>query len=158
MGVTPRASVVNRGVRLALLFVSQTPNGSSRPGRRAARLALEVVLWALALMLIFVFTRAGLNKFDDGSGWARAFAVWGYPVWFRVLIGAIELSAAVLILWPRTAAYGAILIIVVMLGGMGTHIVIEHRPARVTSELGQLTFSSILLAGRWRRRVPISPR
>jgi uncharacterized membrane protein YphA (DoxX/SURF4 family) len=117
-----------------------------------------VVLWALAAMLIFVFTRAGLNKFDDGSGWARAFAVWGYPVWFRVLIGVIELSAAVLILWPRTAAYGAILVIVVMLGGMGTHIVIEHRPARITSELGQLTFSSILLAGRWRRRVPISPR
>jgi hypothetical protein len=109
-------------------------------------------------MLVVVFARAGLDKFDEGGGWARAFAVWGYPVWFRVLVGAIELSAAVLILWPPTAAYGAILIIIVMLGGMGTHIAIEHRPARVTSELGQLTFSSIVLAGRWRRRVSISSR
>jgi hypothetical protein len=109
-------------------------------------------------MLFAVFTRAGVDKFDGSSGWTRAFAVWGYPVWFRMLVGAIELSAAVLILWPRTAAYGAILIVVVMLGGMGTHIVVERRPARVTSELGQLTFSSIVLAGRWRRRVQISPR
>jgi hypothetical protein len=68
------------------------------------------------------------------------------------------LLAALLLLWPRTAAYGAILIIVVMLGGMGIHIVVERRPARVTSELGQLTFSAIVLAGRWRRRATISLR
>jgi CDP-diglyceride synthetase len=109
-------------------------------------------------MLVSVFIRAGLDKFDDGSGWARAFAVWGYPTWFRVLIGTVELSAAILILWPRTAAYAAILIILVMLGGMGTHIVIERRPARATSEAGQLVFSSIVLAGRWRRRIPILRR
>jgi uncharacterized membrane protein YphA (DoxX/SURF4 family) len=138
--------------------VSQAPNGTSSPWRRAARVAREVLLWALSLMLVVVFTRAGLDKFDDGGGWARAFAVWGYPVWFRMLVGAIELSAALLLLWPPTAVYGAILIIVVMLGGMGTHIVIEHRPARVTSELGQLMFSSIVLAGRWWRRVSISSR
>ena len=138
--------------------MSRAPNGTLSPGRRAAQVAREVLLWALSLMLVRVFTRAGLDKFDDGSGWARAFAVWGYPVWFRMLVGGIELSAALLLLWPRTAAYGAILIIVIMLGGMGTHILVEHRPARATSELGQLAFSSIVLAGRWRRRVPISSR
>jgi uncharacterized membrane protein YphA (DoxX/SURF4 family) len=103
-----------------------------------------------------VFVRAGWDKFDDASGWARAFSVWGYPVWFRVLVGVIEIGAALLLAWPRTAAYGAALIIVVMLGGMGTHVFVEHRPARVTSELGQLTFSSIVLAGRWRRRITLS--
>lgn len=120
--------------------------------RRAGRIAFEVVIWALSLLLIMVFVRAGWAKFDDSSGWARAFRVWGYPVWFRMIVGAMELAAAVLLVWPRTAAYGAALIIVVMLGGMGTHVFVEHRPARVTSELGQLTFSSIVLAGRWRRR------
>jgi len=138
--------------------MSQTKNGTSSRGRRVAWVAGEVLLWALSLMLVVVFARAGLDKFDEGGGWARAFAAWGYPVWFRMLVGAIELSAAALILWPPTAAYGAILIIIVMLGGMGTHVAIEHRPARATSELGQLTFSSIVLAGRWRRRVSISSR
>jgi putative oxidoreductase len=119
---------------------------------RAARIALEVALWALALLLISVFVRAGLAKFDASSGWARAFAHWGYPVWFRVTIGVLELAAAALLLWPRTAAYGAIIIIVVMLGGMGTHVFVEHRPARATSELGQLVFASLVLMGRWRAR------
>lgn len=124
--------------------------------RRAGRIALEVLLWALSLFLIMVFARAGWDKFDNASGWARAFRVWGYPVWFRVFIGVVELAAAVLLAWPRTATYGAALIIIVMLGGMGTHVFVEHRPARVTSELGQLTFSSLVLAGRWRHRIRLS--
>jgi hypothetical protein len=75
-----------------------------------------------------------------------------------MLIGVIELAAAALLLWPRTAAYGAMLIIVVMLGGMGTHVFVEHRPAGVTSELAQVIFSSVVLAGRWRRRLTLSRR
>lgn len=67
-------------------------------------------------------------------------------------------GAALLLVWPRTAAYGAMLIIVVMLGGMGTHVFVERRPSRVTSELAQLTFLPIVLAGRWRRRITLSGR
>lgn len=104
-------------------------------------------------MLILVFVRAGLDKFDSSSGWARAFNVWGYPVWFRILIGVLEIGAALLLLWPRTAAYGAAIIIVVMLGGMGTHVFVEHRPSRVTSELLHLIFACVVLAGRWRTRI-----
>ncbi len=125
---------------------------------RARRIALEALLWALSILLITVFVRAGWDKFNDASGWSRAFAIWGYPVWFRLLIGGLEIAAALLLLWPKTAAYGAVLIIVIMLGGMGTHVFVEHRPARVTSELGQLLFSSIVLAGRWSRRIAPSPR
>jgi hypothetical protein len=43
--------------------------------------------------------------------------------------------AALLVVWPRNAAYGAAIIIVAMLGGIGTLVFIEHRPARVTSDL-----------------------
>ena len=156
-GARSHRRVVNRAPCPALSSVIQGPNGTSSRGRLAVRAVRELLLWALSLMLVSVFLRAGHDKLDDGSGWSRAFAVWGYPAWFRVLVGIVELSAAILILWPRTAAYAAILIIVVMLGGMGTHIVIEHRPARVTSEALQLAFSSIVLAGRWRRRIPILP-
>jgi uncharacterized membrane protein YphA (DoxX/SURF4 family) len=120
---------------------------------RGLRIALEVLLWALAAMLIMVFVRAGWDKFDASSGWARAFTFWGYPVWFRLLIGVLEILAALLLLWPRTAAYGAAIIIVVMVGGMGTHVFIEHRPSRVTSELLHFIFASIVLAGRWRTRI-----
>ena len=121
--------------------------------RRGWRIAFDILLWVLSLLLIMVFVRAGWAKFDEASGWSKAFAFWGYPVWFRVLIGVLEIGAALLLLWPRTAPYGAAIIIAVMLGGMGTHVLLEHRPSRVTSELGQLLFASIVLVGRWRTRI-----
>ena len=130
---------------LALLHMSATTRGR--------RIALEVLLWILAAMLIMVFVRAGWDKFDPSSGWARAFRVWGYPVWFRILIGVLEIVAALLLVWPRTAAYGAAIIIVVMLGGMGTHVFVEHRPSRVTSELLHFIVASLVLVGRWRARI-----
>ena len=123
------------------------------PKNRGWRVVLEVLLWALSAMLIMVFVRAGWDKFDSSSGWARAFTFWGYPVWFRLLIGALEIGAALMLFWPRTAAYGAAAIIVVMVGGMGTHVFIEHRPSRVTSELLHLIFASFVLAGRWQKRI-----
>jgi uncharacterized membrane protein YphA (DoxX/SURF4 family) len=135
-----------------------SPKTGMSPKSRALRIAREVLLWALTAMLVVVFARAGWDKLDSASGWARAFAFWGYPVWFRVLIGVAEIAAALLLVWPRTAAYGAAIIVVVMLGGMGTHAFVEHRPSRVTSELGQLAFASIVLAGRWRARIQPSRR
>jgi uncharacterized membrane protein YphA (DoxX/SURF4 family) len=123
------------------------------PKSRALRIGLEVLLWAVSAQLILVFARAGWAKFDPSSGWARAFTYWGYPVWFRILIGVLEIGAALLLLWPRAAAYGAAIVIGVMLGGMGTHVFIEHRPSRVTSEIAQLVFASIIFAGRWQGRI-----
>lgn len=137
--------MVITAARMALSFMSETSRG-----RRMAR---EVLLWILAVMLIRVFVPAGMDKFDPSGGWARAFAVWGYPVWFRFLIGALEVAAVLLLVWPRTAAYGAVLIIVVMVGGMGTHVFVEHRPSRVTSELLHLMVASGVLVGRWRQRI-----
>ena len=109
--------------------------------------AKVLVTWAPALLLAFAFTTAGLSKFDDGSGWSSAFRHWGYPVWFRVLIGVIEVAAAACLLWGRTAVFGALLVVVVMLGGMGTHVVLEHG-RHVTSELGPLVFATIVLVMR----------
>ena len=117
------------------------------------RNGLEVLLWAVCLRLVMVLAPAGWDKFDPASGWAKAFTVWGYPVWFRILVGALEIGAALLLLWPRVAAYGAAIVIAVMLGGMGTHVFVEHRPSRVTSELVHLVFASVVLAGRWQVRI-----
>jgi len=126
--------------------------------RRA--IALEVVLWVFALFLAWVFIRQGTSKFDDTSGWSRAFRAWHFPVWFRILIGVLETSAALLLLWRRTAFAGAAIIMVVMLGAMGTHVY-WGRPSQVTSEILPLLLSTMVALGRrksflwqWPRRVP----
>jgi uncharacterized membrane protein YphA (DoxX/SURF4 family) len=109
----------------------------------------DLALWVPTLFLIWVFTQQGAAKFSSTSGWARAFAFWHFPVWFRILIGCLEVGAALLLLTRRTAPIGAGIIAVVMLGAMGTHI-FTGRPAQVTSEVVPLTLSLIVLIGRWR--------
>jgi len=111
----------------------------------------SVLLWVPSLFLAYVFARQGYSKFSDTSGWARAFAVWHFPVWFRVLVGVWEVAAAVLVLVPKVAPVGAAMIALVMLGGMGTHVY-WGRPGQVTSEVVPLVLSLVVLAGRLRLR------
>jgi uncharacterized membrane protein YphA (DoxX/SURF4 family) len=112
----------------------------------AARIA---AMWIPAILLVTIFLPQGWNKFSDTSGWAIAFRGWGYPAWFRVIIGAIEIAAALLLLWGRTAIVGAALIISVMLGAMGTHIV-KDGGRHLTSEVVPLTLATIVVLTRLR--------
>ena len=87
----------------------------------------EIAAWLLALWLCYIFFRAGIAKFDDSSGWSRAFRGWGFSVWFRVLIGVLEVIGALLLLVPRTVVYGTITIGVIMIGAAVTQLM-QHRP------------------------------
>jgi uncharacterized membrane protein YphA (DoxX/SURF4 family) len=120
--------------------------------------AKVIGMWIPVVLLVFIFVPQGWAKFDDASGWARAFRTWNYPDWFRVTIGVLELTAVALLLYGRTAAFGAIIIIVVMLGGMGTHLV-KDNGRHMTSEIVPLTLASIVLVVR-RRHLTVgrSPR
>lgn len=112
-------------------------------------LARTVGMWLPALLLILLFARQGWAQFSDSSGWAAAFRHWGYPDWFRVTIGVLELTAALLLALGRTAALGALIIIVVMLGAWATHIVFDGG-RHMTSEVVPLVLASIVLILRRR--------
>jgi uncharacterized membrane protein YphA (DoxX/SURF4 family) len=116
----------------------------------------DIALWVPTLFLVYVFARQGAAKFSDSSGWARAFDVWHFPVWFRILIGSCEIAAAILLFSRRTAALGAAIIALVMLGGMGTHIY-WGQPRQVTSEILPLLLSLIVLFGRRRHFAALVP-
>ena len=117
-------------------------------GRRAA-IAREVILWIITAFLAYVFLRQGYSKFSNDSGWARAFRVWHYPEWFRILIGVVEVSAALLLFARRFALAGAVMIMIVMLGGMATHIWWGY-PRQVTSEVVPLVLATVIALGRRR--------
>ena len=118
------------------------------------KIAKIIGTWIPAILLVLIFAPQGWSKFDDTSGWSIAFRHWGYPDWFRVTIGIVELSAVVLLLLGRTAAYGAILIILVMLGAWATHIIFDHGQ-HMTSEVVPLVLASIVLAIRRRQLRPL---
>ena len=102
------------------------------------RIAIEIVLWSASLLLALVCLRSGLQKVTGNVFWARDFQRWGYPGWFRVMVGAAELASFALLLIPRLAAYGAALFAAVMLGAIYTHA--AHR------EMSRLPFNFLLLA------------
>jgi putative oxidoreductase len=130
------------GLSGSYLDMSQGEPVASRRQR-----AIDIVLWVFALFLAWVFIRQGYAKFSDSSGWARAFRTWHFPAWFRVLIGIGETTAAVLLLMPRTATAGALVIIVVMLGAMATHAYWGH-PSQMTSEILPLFLATMVAIGR----------
>ena len=124
-------------------------------GRRQT--TVDVLLWVFALFLAWIFIRQGISKFSDTSGWARAFRAWHFPVWFRVSIGALESSAALLLLTRRTAFAGASIIIAVMLGAMATHVYWGH-PEQVTSEVLPLFLATMIAIGRWKNFILLQQR
>jgi len=124
---------------------------------RAATIVREVILWLIAVFLTYVFCQQGLAKFSTTSGWAKAFRLWHYPDWFRITIGVVEVAAAALVLIPRTALAGGVLIACVMLGGMGTHIWWGH-PGQVTSEIVPLVLGTALALGRRKQFVAFRAR
>src|SRR5687767_13033729 len=105
------------------------------------RIAKEVALWIITLLLALVCLRSGLMKMPGVPGvqfWIQDFARWGYPEWFRVLFGIAELISLALLFVPRFAAYGAGIFATVMLGAIATHT--------MNGETGRVPFNFLLLA------------
>jgi uncharacterized membrane protein YphA (DoxX/SURF4 family) len=111
--------------------------------------AREIATWILTALLCLMFARAGLLKFDGASGWSRLFRNVGFPVWFRIFIGVWEVGAALLILIPRTALYGALMIVAVMIGAAITMAM--QNPAHAITPVAWILMSATLAALRWRR-------
>src|SRR6185503_9577128 len=114
-----------RQLRRRCTMPNHYPQRHSMQRATVAKIAKFIGMWLPAILLTLIFVPQGWSKFNDASGWAVAFRHWGYPDWFRITIGVIELSAVALLLLGRTAAFGAILIIIVMLGGMAPHIIYD---------------------------------
>ena len=81
-------------------------------------IALHVVSGLLAL----AFLAAGGTKLSGAEQMVQNFARMGLPTWFLYVTGAIEVLAAVLILIPKTRAFGAALLVPTMIGAALAHL------------------------------------
>ena len=80
----------------------------------------NVFAWALSILLTLAFLLAGVPKLLAVTSWIKKFTNWGYPRWSLALIGLLEVSGAILLLFPRFAVYGVALLIAIMLGAAYT--------------------------------------
>ena len=90
----PKASSLPGPVQVDAVVAART----STP--RRLRLAAA---WLLGLYFASLLVPAGWDKLVPGGSWAEPFAHWGYPAWFRILIGALEVAGAAALLVPRVA-------------------------------------------------------
>jgi uncharacterized membrane protein YphA (DoxX/SURF4 family) len=111
------------------------------------RLAKEILLWLITLFLALICLRSGLLKMTGNIFWVRDFHRWGYPDWFRLVVGIAELISMLLLLVPRLASYGASLFAVVMLGAIFTHAT-HNETSRLPFNLLLLTLSLVILFAR----------
>jgi uncharacterized membrane protein YphA (DoxX/SURF4 family) len=69
---------------------------------RLVRLSRLGLSWLLAAWFAHLYVTMGWPKFRSDSFWTALFEHWGYPPSFRILIGAIEVTAGVLIVSSRS--------------------------------------------------------
>jgi uncharacterized membrane protein YphA (DoxX/SURF4 family) len=76
--------------------------------------------WALTLLLAVFFMYVGYKKLAGNEVTAQHFQAWGYGHWLLYVVGCLEITGALLLLFPATATSGALLLSLVMVGASYT--------------------------------------
>jgi uncharacterized membrane protein YphA (DoxX/SURF4 family) len=83
----------------------------------------RIALWVLSGLLAALYVSAGVPKLIGVPEFVEGFARMGYPSWFRLLIGGIEVVAGLALLVPRLAFYAAGALGVIMIGAIYTTVI-----------------------------------
>jgi uncharacterized membrane protein YphA (DoxX/SURF4 family) len=87
----------------------------------------SVAVWALSVLLALMFLAFGVMSLVNNKGQAtEGFARFGYPDWFRILIGVLYVAGGLLLLLPRFAWIGSVMLAVIMVGAVVSHIRVEE--------------------------------
>lgn len=81
-------------------------------------------LWTLKGLLAAVFLSAGGAKIYGVPMMVENFQQIGLGQWFRYLTGILEIVGAIMVLMPRVAAIGGVLLSCIMVGAIATHLLL----------------------------------
>lgn len=88
----------------------------------------SILLWSLAGLLAAMFLMSGSSKLANSAtqsgfaSWDAQFEDWGLPAWTRILVGLAEVAGAIGLLVPALRFYAASGLVLLMVGGVGTHL------------------------------------
>jgi len=126
-----------------------TPFATSTGLRNRPR-TLTVALWIVTVAAAAVFLFAGWSKLAGNPQMVQSFATIGFGQWFRYLTGAIEVTAAVALLVPALALYGALALAATMIGATLTHLLVVGGSSAVP--LALFVATSFIAWTRWNSR------
>ncbi len=87
---------------------------------------MKILTWGLVIVLAAFMVFMGMQKFGEANPIFQYLASsTGMPIFepgVRMLTGIAEITAAVLLVWPRTRIFGALLAAAVLGGALGFHL------------------------------------
>lgn len=119
---------------------------------------MKIFYWILRLLSAVIMLQTLFFKFSAAPESVYIFSKLDMEPWGRIGIGVLELIASILILIPRTTAFGALLAIGLMSGAIFIHL--TQLGIEVQGDSGQLfiyalieLISSLVLAIVYRQQV-----
>jgi uncharacterized membrane protein YphA (DoxX/SURF4 family) len=97
-----------------------------------------LVSWTLRILAAVILLQTLFFKFTGAPESVYIFSTLGAEPWGRIGSGIVELVASVLLLTPRTVAFGAILALATMSGAIASHIVKLGITLPIVGDRGEL--------------------
>jgi putative oxidoreductase len=82
--------------------------------------------WIILVVTSLFFIMSGSQKLTGAEQMVDLFRNLGYPDWFRLAVGVVELAGAILLLIPRTILYAATALGVLMIGAVISELQLGH--------------------------------
>lgn len=102
-----------------------------------------VGIWVLKLIAAVIMLQTLYFKFSGAEESVYIFSQLGLEPYGRIGIGVLELIASLLILWPKTTVYGAVLAMGLMAGAIFSHF--TKLGIEVKGDGGQLFIYALLV-------------
>jgi uncharacterized membrane protein YphA (DoxX/SURF4 family) len=83
-----------------------------------------IAVWALTLLLVAFFLNVSYRKFTANEITAGHFNEWGFGSWLLTTVAGLELTGAILLLFPVTATSGALLLSLIV--ACASYILLSH--------------------------------
>ncbi|HEX4814507.1 MAG TPA: DoxX family protein [Nonomuraea sp.] len=115
---------------------------------RARGKVRTILLWTAQAVLAVQFAMGGAVKLAGDPAMVGMFEAVGAGQWFRYLVGALEVAAAVGLLVPRLSRMAALGLVGLMAGAAVTNIAILHTDPWLPLAFG--TVAALIAWGRWR--------
>ncbi|RDI63468.1 DoxX family protein [Nocardia pseudobrasiliensis] len=136
--------------------LSHSDRGGGQGGMTIAHTWPGWVATGLLWFLAVEFMLGAVTKFWSGPtlfgpAYSVKFPDWGWPAWFRFVVGAIEGACALLLAVPYHEArfLGSAVLILVLTGAVVTHIVNHHGPRESFAAPVHLVIMAIIALATW---------
>ena len=124
--------------------------------------ALKIFDWIVRIVVALILIQTLFFKFSGAKESVYIFTTLGAEPWGRIGSGVVELIASVLLLVPRTAAFGALLVFGTACGAIFAHLTKLGLTIRAVDDHGELFglaitifLGSLIVLYLRRREIPV---